>query len=449
LNVTFSSHTVITATTPPGSGTGWFLWVEPGLNPVSKVAPTLVRVGYLPPIIDSISPTTVKKGDLLTIYGSNFGGGSVLPRVYLNGKECTVGGSPTNKKITAYVPGGVGKNLDLVVQVGFVAGISNGRYSDVTSKTKVSYMPPEVMYLTPSNGPTLPLPNAVLTITGKYLGDDAIKEIKPCLPPKTGLCDNLGINSVTNVLSQYKIEFKGSPTVVIPPANITFINSTHLRFYSPENQGIVKVEVTIGNPDLLQDQVASGALVFSYDVPVLKSVSLIAPASEYSTDGGYDIELVGTNFGKSFVDGVMVVNTLSVSYGRRIKSYLCVIKKQDHKSVICTVPAGVGGDMEILLKTSQKDKDQEMVLRSGIYFSYAKPSIDCQGCGFSQNPVDASGTSVEICGNNFGPLKPDDEEGAVSVSFPDGSANPAACSETRWAPADSIVCQNNLPYIKW
>jgi len=55
----------------------------------------------------------------------------------------------------------------------------------------------------------------------------------------------------------------------------------------------------------------------------------------------------------------------------------------------------------------------------------------------SQNPVDSSGTSLTICGENFGPYYTDD----ISIDILDVS-----CEDVEWK-QDTFVCGSN-PYLR-
>ena len=367
-----AGHTWIKLQYPSGSGFNFHLRIEVSGGVVST---NFILIGYLPPIITSYSPVgpfDTNGGDVITIQGVNFGGlASKKPLVTVGGRVAEVS-SYADNVIVFTVPPGFGKNEKLVIS-------ANGQTS---SNAQISYNAPVVSSLTPSHVPSSG--NQNITLLGKYLGAD--------------------VNGLGNAAS-YSITIQpkpGSPAntfqflSTITSERFLKITSTSIILNLPEYQGEVDLILNLGNQQ-------SNPMRFNFDKPKVDQIS----PNHGSTDGLFNITLSGTSFGKRDNRGAF---TVEVSIGH----YLCRVNVQTHTQIICTISPGVGGKLPV--KITQHTLSGPVIIDTGITFSFDLPNIDCNDCGFFPNTIDSSGTTIYLCGKNFGASK--EIAGDIIVAFP-------------------------------
>jgi len=137
--ISFSNHTIIICSIPPGEGQNIPVQVTVGGQDQVNIPWT---VSYAGPILTQLSPTNGPTTGriLLNITGTNFGPSSVV----------TIGGllcdsvSIANLSITCLVPVGVGVNLSTIVSSG----------GQVSNSLNFSYNRPNLLRISPNNGPT-------------------------------------------------------------------------------------------------------------------------------------------------------------------------------------------------------------------------------------------------------------------------------------------------------
>ena len=304
-------------------------------------------VSYYTPTISSISPSTVAtlNGGLLTITGTNFGT-SGNQNVTIGGTlTCSnpvysqVASPSTSDMIKCTIPQGQGTGLSVVVTTGGQS--SNPQF--------LSYSNPSISSVSPLNGPTAG--NIHLTIVGTSFGTH-------------GGSVTIGANSAAcNITSQ-------TDTTVIctlPPGD-------------GQSQNLI-MTVTTG-----QSVQYSNIQLFNYDPPTVTSFqSPSGTTSGFSTLGGQYITIYGTNFGP---------NAPTVNIG----SGACtpVISHTD-SSVICTVPAGQGSNLDIAVSASGQSALLSTYTRN--LFTYNSPTVTA--VAYTSN-VTAGGQLITLTGSNFG-----------------------------------------------
>ena len=238
----------------------------------------------------------------------------------------------------------------------------------------LTYQEPEITSISPASGPTTGT-NVTLTGTnfGTFVGTDV-----------------------------YTLSVGDDTTIMVLESS-----HTSIVFAAPEGQSArpLDVNLTVGEQ-------AANTVTFSYDTPELYHIadsdtyeplletycaddvddSCVSPSCDrydedgcgLSTDGGYEVALVGTNFGMAaagvqtvyFDGGAMSVTILS------------------HTKALVTIPEGTGTNIPIAFEIGTG----AVMTSNELSFSYDPPYIT----EVSPNTPDAEGDTISIYGNNFG-----------------------------------------------
>ncbi len=245
--LTSHSHTLITATVPPGIGTNKTVAViVPGFPGVSIPQ----SYAYTAPAVFLASPSfnlATVGGSTVTLSGSNLGlSGFPLPTV-------TIGGQPVSSsfiddtQVQATMPPGAGLNVPVTLSVGGqTATLSNG----------ISYGGPQISTFTPTNGPTAG--GTTVTIYGQNFGP-----------------------SGTPVTVKFNATQSPSAFVSVPHSRVTCT--------VPEGEGVFNtITLTVAGPI-----VTYYTTPFIYDAP---HIDQVRPSSGPAV-GGTPIIIEGSNFG--------------------------------------------------------------------------------------------------------------------------------------------------------
>ena len=247
-------------------------------------------------------------------------------------------------------PTGVHSQVNCTVPAGTGANIPVAvRTADGRTSNSVffSYNKPSILDIEPTTGPTAGNIQAVLT--GSNFGPSGAR-------------------------------ISMSSNVILP----SFQNDSYLVFTIPPGQG--RVDVTVTSDLLTSDNSAS----FQYAGP---NVTDVTPLSG-PTSGLFTIVINGANFGS--------VGTVSVG-GKSCSTAGTTIGYTDSK-IECTVQAGVGTGLPVIVTSSGKSSEEEWL------FNYNKPVID----RVSPEVIRTAGQDLLfIEGSNFGTLQ---DGGVVSVN---------------------------------
>lgn len=281
------TNTSIVATTPEGTGADNQVMVIVQ----SQVSTDQAFFDYAPPVLTTVSPTTVEPGDIITIDGMNFGVSSFTVRIG-GVTAASFGHSVPHTQVIAMVPMGVGTNKTVVVEI-------DGQSSN---PLLVDYAAPTITDFAPHS---LPTTGGTMTITGTGFG--------PGLPPSgVVLAHSTAGSSVPPIVCNVANWSPTSLTVVVPPGVGTDYD--------------VKVIV---------DQITKTASQrFSYDAPTIASFTPHHAPPGASTQ----MTITGTNFGP----GNLVVAMIGIQS-------LTNIAVVDHETITGTIPAGVGVDLPVVV----------------------------------------------------------------------------------------------------
>ena len=140
-------------------------------------------------------------------------------------------------------------------------------------------------------------------------------------------------------------------------------------------------------------------------------VTVLSPATDFSTTGGDVLDVVGDNFGPATPNYIE-----SISFGPTGAEYDITDKCTfftPHNNTRCIIPPGVGANLELSLKVAGQGSmvDSRVTNLESIRLSYKKPRITSMALAPSHiggtNPmanfVTAGGTRFRLKGANFGP----------------------------------------------
>jgi large repetitive protein len=313
-----SSHVQITCILPAGQGGNREVRVIAG-GQTSAAA----YFSYDPPVITTISQASgpTVGGTAISIFGSNFGN---APVVTFNGVVVASTADPVFPTGKLYItsPAGFGAGRKIIVTASGQA--SNGVDFD--------YYPPAPTTISPANGPTLG--GVPITVTGS----------------------NFGANPT--------ITIGGVATAILAGST-----DGSLVFTLPVGKGANLDVKVVG-----QDGRASYALPFSYNPPLISSVSPTTAPSE----GGAIITVNGSNFGPS----------PSITIGGNAATVLTA----SHGQITCVLPAGQGSNREVRVAAGNQTS-------AAATFSYAPPFIS----GLSPSSGSTlGGTTITLFGTNLG-----------------------------------------------
>ena len=291
-----------------------------------------ILFSYSAPSISQILPPSAStNGNItITVYGSSFGPSGAGG--YLTFGIISVTTTFWNHSmITFILPSGQGTNFQIFI-------VQNS----LTSNAGLfSYSAPQLLSISPSNGPSGPQANlAVLAISGTSFG--------------TG---------------------SPLPSVTIGGKSATVINSTHNLLYCVCPSGIgTNLQVVV----IVASQISSNYLTFGYDAPVILSVS----PQTITTQGSSTISLIGTSFGIS--GAVVTVGGTSCTD----------INQPTDNLITCTAPAGQGTDVVIRVTVSGQSSSYSR-------FNYSAPTITSLSPVFG--PTNG-GTVLTLTGTSFGSI---------------------------------------------
>ncbi len=394
------THTLIQVAIPAGTGMSL-----PVTLTVGTQSSNTVYYSYAPPTITSFTPTNgpTLGNTLLTIVGTNFGA---------SGMSVTVGGTPCT--ITATTP-----HTQIVCRTAVGTGLGNqvkvtaADGQTVAAASMFSYDPPIITSFTPTTAPTS---GGSMTITGSNfhttatvaLGTAACavtsntdSQIVCTIPGGEGEGFNVRvtvagqattasqsfsynpptISSVTpssgvtqggNTLTVNGASFgtSGFVTIAGQTCSVTFQSHTQIRCTTSVGQGkdLALTVTVLGR--------TTAPVMFSYLPPTITS---FAPATA-NTQGSVTLTLTGTNFGTSGT--VTVGGNACPPTGSAFS----------HTSIQCTVPAGSGANVPIVVTVGGQTT-------SVSTFAYNGPSIT------SITPTTGTtGGNIQITlqGNSFG-----------------------------------------------
>jgi len=414
----------IVCLTPAGQGTNKTLNVSIGGQSAST------SFSYKPPAItalktdfDSANPLAMPTGGIatrLTITGSNFGtGGSFAPVVTVGGAPCPLASANSHFSIVCFTPVGRGSNIAVNVTV---AGQWN------VSTTLLYYANPAITGVLPVSGTvstsalTAGGQQVNLTITGTSFDTSGTVSVNSLncpiltyshtqitcqLPAGAGAGVPIVVTTVGSALSlaspySYQppsiqtvtptlINTQGVDTLIITGVSlgpsgsgiftvggrvcsnpIWTIPHSRVSCTAPFGQGTSKLVVAN-----ISGQLSSNQVLVSYLKP---TISYLIPPNG-PTNGGYNLTLIGTNFGS---EGSLTVTVANLP---------CPIfpGTQNHTAVVCTVPPSAG-DQAVQITVSSQPSDT-------VTFKYDNPVI---AAVTPSNGPTSGGTFIVLNGTSFG-----------------------------------------------
>lgn len=178
----------------------------------------------------------------------------------------------------------------------------------------------------------------------------------------------------------------GLNEVLVTADMIDHWSHTRVEFTSPPGQGQNRtLNFTVGG------QVAefpSTTLSFSYNPP---SITGYSPQTGLPTEGGIVLTITGSSFGVANAV-VTIEDPLANSTNDRMRTTACPVLSQDHETITCGLPEGLGGDLRL-----QLDVDES---KDSFAFAYDPPVIDF--FWLSDGGSAAGGEELRIYGTNFG-----------------------------------------------
>lgn len=378
-------HSAISCLVPEGQGTGLAVEVVVA-GQRNTDGPSF---NYDPPSISSISPASgpTTGGNPITLTGSSFG---QTPRVVVGGASCTLTGAVTSSRVVCVAPAGQGASVPVSITV-----------AGQQTSSAYGYQAPNIASISPANAPTSG--GVRLTVVGSNFGTS------PRVTVDGRLCEGIGAShgeivcllpegegtsravsvvagdqvspsfsgfsydppSVASVspssgptaggipITLHGESFGLSPTVTVGGAPCPSLpgSSGHSSVVCtlPAGQGVNK-EVIVTSSDGRSSASSAGAR-FSYAAPSLVGLS---PATGPRA-GGVTLTLTGDNFGQS--------QTVTVG------GVVCPITTSSSASVACTLPAGRGQDLPVVMTVGGQQSN-------ALLFSY-EPLI-CQPGDFKQ-----------------------------------------------------------------
>ena len=352
--------------------------------PGAVTAPTRVAFKYAGPTVNRgtfKAPTTGSARLLLN--GTNFGPASKADFVnvtiggrpcelvlYPDGSRWTVPGVSPHNQIACDAPAGVGKQLEVVVQIGTSSvTIPPGQdpYFDI------GYEPPIVTSFSPNIGPTrggLPM-----VVTGRNFGTSA---------------SDITIRFLSDPCLASNVE----QNTVVPQGDIVSVTNTRIEFLMPEGQGGTKlVEIDAGGQRSIGELNAVcgvsswppaqyAAFAFDYLPP---TVDEITPSCDTF---GCTISITGENFGtrdcnagagtasgNNTADAPVEVFLYPANTTVRHPDdhkYVClpICNGHTHERFQCALDAGMGKELNVTVRIGSKVANLET-----ITYSYAAPRI--------------------------------------------------------------------------
>ena len=400
------NNTAIVCVVPAGQGANQSVYVTSGQSVNLQPA----QLSYLPPNVQSVSPSTYDTGGsaVMTISGTSFG---TLGSVTIGGISCPLTGvGYSNTVIQCVLPVGQGANQTVFVTASAQLSSPSGLFS---------YTAPNVTSVAPQGGMGS---NIQVTLAGTSFGNGSVssvyisgqqcvvaagawaqKRITCTAPVGQGLYNPVYVN-VSGQLSNTQY-FSYSPVIAnvsapagaVPTAGGVLINVTGIGF---STASVAAATVYIGQsacPVLQQSNtwvtctlpagggtvavivsvlgLNSSAFSFSYDPPSLYSLSPTIGA----TVGGTLLSLWGLNFGSS---PTATVNGVSCT----------VTGAHNNTFLMCVVPNGSGSSNAVIVSSGGG------LYTAALYFAYYPPVITAIS---PTQGASAGGYSLTVSGGNF------------------------------------------------
>ncbi|WP_245859874.1 IPT/TIG domain-containing protein [Spirosoma aerolatum] len=337
------SHSSVVVSLPTGQGTNLSVSILVGGQTSSKS----VTFSYDAPMLNRLSPASglATGGTSVTLTGTSFGQDA---QVSFGNSSATVISRSHTQLVVINPPGQSGAQL-VVVTVG-------GQTSNLLNFTYTAPPSPMLTDLKPNHGPTAG--GGILTVSGVRFGSQA---------------GSLKMGAIA-----------------IP---ITSWSDTLIQAILPAGQGSQSVSI------IRQDgQASSNSLSFTYDVPILSSMS----PNYGPTSGTTSLTLLGNNFGNG---GTITIGGQEASL--KANSWT-------HTSIECFLPVGQGTDQPVRILRSDGQQSNSLA------FNYNAPTLTSLS---STTGIVTGGTSVTLNGTSFGT--------SAQVSFGVSSATIVSQSHTQ------------------
>lgn len=411
------SHTQLVVQSPAGEGLSQPIEVTAGNQTASS------QVGRRAPLITSVTPTPLSAagGTPITVTGEDFG---LTPTVSINSLDCApssvshtqiictqpalsagsaqvqvTSGAQLSPIFNAAGPmaalqsispttgptaGGISLTLN-----GSAFGASTVTVGGITCPVTSSSMTQLVCTLPPGEGQA----QVVVTTGGMGSNPQSFTYAKPTL---SSLMPSTGPTTGGTPITLTGSDFGASATVTFgtAPCPVTSRSATQLVCAHPSGIGTVGVTVRNGAQ-------SSNELPFTYAPATLMSLAPVAPA----TVGGTPLTLTGSNFG---IAGATVL----------VDGDACPVQTQTHTQIVCTLPAGRGGTVQVELRTPASQVPATLPL------TWAAANV--QSLAPNHGPA-GGGTALTISGANFGATGPNVLIGGSPCPLVSGTHTTAIC----------------------
>lgn len=315
-------HTRVVCILPPGTGLD-----RPVQILVDGATSNVAPYDYAQPVITLTDPFELNTaGGLVTISGTDFGDSQGSGTLTIDGFECAPVQQWTSTTIVCQAaPSSGGTDIPITVT-------QDGATGRVSAPYLVGYKAPTLDAPVAPSGSTAG--GDFLTLTGTNFGADG------------------GVVTIDGVVMQVESYSDGSIVVVVPPGSGSDL----------------EIIVTVNGQ-------SSGALLFSYDPPVLET----AVAASFPTAGGTLLTLTGDSFD---TNGTVLIG------GEE-----CVPVSYTTDKIVCELPPGTG-TQDVQLTTADGKVSNLLPI------TYAPPTITSIGPG-GVEPTEG-GSMISITGKNFG-----------------------------------------------
>eukprot|EP00026_Physarum_polycephalum_P000048 Phypoly_transcript_00048.p1 GENE.Phypoly_transcript_00048~~Phypoly_transcript_00048.p1 ORF type:complete len:2722 (+),score=260.03 Phypoly_transcript_00048:277-8166(+) len=290
-SINWVNYTTVICEVPAGYGTNVSIIVKVG----NQFSAPVFDFSYLGPIISSIVNNTLStRGGEVTIYGDNFGNGTIAPIVHFNGSDIpTTWLNGTMIRVT--IPPGTGQNKTISVTVASQTS---------PNVTFFSYKAPTIDSIEPRNSNTTGHVDVI--IRGSNYG--------PGTPPPQIFFD------------AQEIPLK------------TWVDHDELIFTVPEGEGAnITIQVFVDG------QASNNNTQFSYNAPIIDDVQ----PREYPTAGGVTLSIIGINFGDGSPPPSVQFNYVDVESDRK-----------SHMLIEITLPKGIGRAIPINVTVDKETSAQ-------------------------------------------------------------------------------------------
>ena len=312
---------------PAGTGAGLrFQGVAGG---VRFGRPTAASFSYAPPSLSGAIPALLRpSGDVLVLYGSNFGvggPGAVNRSVVVGGVPCAL--LRANDSVLEGAVAGVGAGLDVVVTVASLAFAAPGL---------VSFAPPHVSFVTPALVSTLGgdrvIVHGALFGTGACVARVSMRFRARAGPRGVGVLLYSIVMLIRIWLCSFGCARAGTPIVALggAPCAVQTFNDSAIECTTSAGQGAGAVLLV--RQAGARGRTWTGAGVLSYLPPVVLGVAPAAGAGVRPSVGGFAVTVSGTGFSAAVP---------SVSIGGLACQGVSVLAAGT--VVTCVAPAWAGG----------------------------------------------------------------------------------------------------------